>query len=122
MPEPMSVAATTGDRPGSALEVLLAFTKLGVSSFGGPIAHIGYFRQEFVVRRRWLDERQAETQEINHDLVDPAASRCRCDAHSGLLGNADMCGFAGVRAGVLMLTGSGFGRSSRPTRGKTTRK
>ena len=57
MPEPMSVAATTGDRPGSALEVLLAFTKLGVSSFGGPIAHIGYFRQEFVVRRRWLDER-----------------------------------------------------------------
>ena len=57
MPEPMSVAATTGDRPGSALEVLLAFTKLGVSSFGGPIAHIGYFPQEFVVRRRWLDER-----------------------------------------------------------------
>ena len=44
------------DRPGSPLEVLLAFAKLGVSSFGGPIAHIGYFREEFVVRRRWIDE------------------------------------------------------------------
>ena len=44
------------DRSGSAVEVLLAFAKLGVSCFGGPIAHIGYFRQEFVVRRRWLDE------------------------------------------------------------------
>jgi chromate transporter len=38
------------------LEVLLAFCKLGVSCFGGPIAHIGYFREEFVVRRRWIDE------------------------------------------------------------------
>jgi chromate transporter len=41
---------------GSPLEVLRIFFKLGVSSFGGPIAHIGYFREEFVVRRRWLDE------------------------------------------------------------------
>src|ERR1700691_1234243 len=42
--------------PGSPLEVLLVYLKLGVSSFGGPIAHIGYFREEFVVRRRWLDD------------------------------------------------------------------
>jgi chromate transporter len=41
---------------GSPWEVLLAFAKLGVSCFGGPIAHIGYFREEFVVRRRWIDE------------------------------------------------------------------
>ena len=41
---------------GSPLEVLRVFFKLGVSSFGGPIAHIGYFREEFVVRRRWLSE------------------------------------------------------------------
>jgi chromate transporter len=48
-----------GERPraGSPLEVFRAFLKLGVSSFGGPIAHIGYFREEFVVRRRWLSER-----------------------------------------------------------------
>ena len=43
-------------RTGSPLEVLRIFFKLGVSCFGGPIAHIGYFREEFVVRRRWLDE------------------------------------------------------------------
>jgi chromate transporter len=40
----------------SPLEVLRVFLRLGLSSFGGPIAHIGYFREEFVVRRRWLDE------------------------------------------------------------------
>lgn len=43
--------------PGSALEVFLVFLKLGFTSFGGPIAHLGYFRHEFVERRRWLDER-----------------------------------------------------------------
>ena len=43
-------------RGGSALEVLGVFAKLGVTCFGGPIAHLGYFRHEFVVRRRWLDE------------------------------------------------------------------
>jgi chromate transporter len=43
-------------REGSALEVLLAFLKLGLTSFGGPIAHIGYFREEIVMRRRWVDD------------------------------------------------------------------
>ena len=40
----------------SAAEVLLIFLKLGLTCFGGPIAHIGYFRDEFVVRRKWIDE------------------------------------------------------------------
>jgi chromate transporter len=40
----------------SPVEVLRAFLKLGLISFGGPIAHIGYFRDEFVIRRRWLDD------------------------------------------------------------------
>ncbi len=40
----------------SALETLLAFAQLGLTSFGGPIAHIGYFRAEFVERRKWLSE------------------------------------------------------------------
>src|ERR1700683_2977 len=53
----MTDATTPPDaRAGSPLEVFRVFLKLGVSSFGGPIAHIGYFREEFVVRRRWLDE------------------------------------------------------------------
>ncbi len=38
------------------VEVLIAFLKLGMTSFGGPIAHLGYFHNEFVLRRRWLDE------------------------------------------------------------------
>ena len=37
-------------------EVLLIFLRLGCTSFGGPVAHIGYFRSEFVQRRRWLPE------------------------------------------------------------------
>ena len=32
------------------------FLRLGLTSFGGPVAHLGYFRDEFVVRRRWLTE------------------------------------------------------------------
>lgn len=44
------------ERSGSAAEVLLAFLKLGLTSFGGPIAHLGYYRNEFVLRRRWLEE------------------------------------------------------------------
>ncbi|TIT97402.1 MAG: chromate transporter, partial [Mesorhizobium sp.] len=43
-------------RVGAAWEVLAAFTKLGVTSFGGPIAHLGYFRDELVTRRKWIDE------------------------------------------------------------------
>ena len=42
--------------PARAPEVLRAFLTLGLTSFGGPVAHIGYFREEFVVRRRWLDD------------------------------------------------------------------
>ena len=55
----MSVAAADkiAPRRGSPLEVLRVFLRLGLTSFGGPVAHLGYFRVEFVERRRWLDER-----------------------------------------------------------------
>jgi chromate transporter len=53
----MNDARSIGRQGGSPLEVLRIFFKLGLSSFGGPIAHIGYFREEFVIKRRWLDER-----------------------------------------------------------------
>ncbi|MGX5735846.1 chromate efflux transporter [Bosea thiooxidans] len=42
--------------PGSAAEVFAVFLRLGLTSFGGPIAHLGYFRDELVQRRRWIDE------------------------------------------------------------------
>src|ERR1700724_3937 len=41
---------------GSVGEVFRAYLKLGVTSFGGPIAHLGYFRNELVLRRGWIDE------------------------------------------------------------------
>ena len=61
---------------GSALEVLLVFLKLGLTSFGGPVAHIGYFRDEFVVRRRWLDEHAyADIVALCQFLPGPASSQ-----------------------------------------------
>jgi len=63
-------------RAGSPIEVLLIFLKLGISCFGGPIAHIGYFRDEFVVRRRWLDEwAYADLVALCQFLPGPASSQ-----------------------------------------------
>ena len=62
--------------PGSALEVLLVFLKLGLTSFGGPVAHLGYFRREFVVRRAWLDDRAyADLVALCQFLPGPASSQ-----------------------------------------------
>src|SRR3972149_5712017 len=41
----------------SVLQVFMVFLKLGFTSFGGPIAHLGYFREEFVNRRKWITDR-----------------------------------------------------------------
>jgi chromate transporter len=63
-------------RTGDPGEVLLAFLKLGVSSFGGPVAHLGYFRAEFVVRRRWLDDaRYSDLVALCQFLPGPASSQ-----------------------------------------------
>ena len=58
MSSPVSeeVVETGAAQRASFLEVLLVFLRLGVTSFGGPVAHLGYFRGEFVERRKWLDE------------------------------------------------------------------
>jgi chromate transporter len=59
-----------------ALEVLWVATRLGLTSFGGPIAHLGYFRDEYVVRRRWLDERTyADLIALCQLLPGPASSQ-----------------------------------------------
>jgi chromate transporter len=59
-----------------ALETLRAFGRLGCTSFGGPVAHIGYFRTEFVTRRAWLDERGfADLVALCQFLPGPASSQ-----------------------------------------------
>ena len=61
---------------GSVGEVLAAFLKLGLTSFGGPIAHIGYFRREFVERRKWIDETEfARLLALCQFLPGPASSQ-----------------------------------------------
>ena len=61
---------------GKFWEILLVATRLGFTSFGGPIAHIGYFREEYVTRRKWLDEeRFAELVALCQFLPGPASSQ-----------------------------------------------
>jgi chromate transporter len=56
--------------------VFVAFLKLGLTSFGGPIAHLGYFRESFVVRRRWIDEAgYADLVALCQFLPGPASSQ-----------------------------------------------
>lgn len=63
-------------RPASRAEVFWAFLKLGLTSFGGPVAHLGYFRDEFVMRRRWIDERSyADLVALCQFLPGPASSQ-----------------------------------------------
>jgi chromate transporter len=72
----VKVAVQKRERAGSPWEVLLAFAKLGVSCFGGPIAHIGYLREEFVVRRRWIGEAAfADLVALCQFLPGPASSQ-----------------------------------------------
>ena len=104
---------------GSALEVLAIFFKLGVSCFGGPIAHIGYFRDEFVTRRRWLDEQAyADLVALCQFLPGPASSQVGFSI--GLLragyrgGLAAWTGFTLPSAIVLVLFAYGAGSLGGP--------
>ena len=66
------------DRPpsGHAVAVFLVFLRLGCTSFGGPVAHIGFFRHEFVQRRRWLsDAAYADLVALCQFLPGPASSQ-----------------------------------------------
>ena len=106
---------TTVDQPpskspekGAALEVLLIFLRLGLTSFGGPIAHIGYFRDEFVARRRWLDEQAyADLVALCQFLPGPASSQVGFSIglmRAGYLGGlAAWTGFTLPSAIVLVL-------------------
>jgi chromate transporter len=105
---------TIAKRAGSPFEVLLIFLKLGLSCFGGPIAHIGYFRDEFVVRRRWLDEQAyADLVALCQFLPGPASSQVGFSVglmRAGYLGGAAAwTGFTLPSAILLVLFAYGAG-------------
>lgn len=71
----MTQASTTRE-PGAVWEVFRVFLKLGSTSFGGPIAHLGYFRAEFVERRKWMNDREyADLVALSQFLPGPASSQ-----------------------------------------------
>jgi len=77
----------------SAWSVFLVFLRLGLTSFGGPIAHLSYFREAFVARRQWLSERSyAELVALCQLLPGPASSQV------GIALGLSQAGFAGAFA------------------------
>ncbi len=101
--------------PSPALEVLRAFFRLGLTSFGGPVAHLGYFRAEFVERRRWLDEAAyADIVALCQFLPGPASSQVGMAIgvlRAGLPGALSAwLGFTTPSALALILFAYGVGR------------
>ena len=99
---------------GSPLEVLWAATKLGLTSFGGPIAHLGYFHDEYVRRRKWLDEQSyADLVALCQFAPGPTSSKVGFSLgllRAGYLGGlAAWVGFTLPSALVLLLFAYGAG-------------
>jgi chromate transporter len=70
------VEVVRSQNQGSFLEVLWVATRLGLTSFGGPIAHLGYFHEEYVKRRKWIDEQSyADLVALCQFLPGPASSQ-----------------------------------------------
>lgn len=101
------------------LEIFLIFLRLGLTSFGGPIAHLGYFRQEFVVKRQWLDDAAyGDLVALCQFLPGPASSQVGfalgVRRSGGLAGGiAAWLGFTAPSALVMVLAAIGW--ASLPT-------
>ena len=105
-------SSSSSDGSTSAAVILLIFLRLGVTSFGGPIAHIGYFRHEFVETRKWLDERSyADLVALCNFLPGPASSQTGIAIgilRAGLLGG--FCAWLGFTLpSALALVAFGYG-------------
>src|SRR5260221_2765558 len=106
--------ATDARAGGSWREVLGVFFRLGLTSFGGPVAHLGYFREEFVHRRRWLDDKSyADLVALCQFLPGPASSQVGIaigllrGGYAGAL--AAWIGFTLPSAVAMVLFGYGVG-------------
>ncbi|SUA94300.1 chromate transporter, chromate ion transporter (CHR) family [Oligella urethralis] len=83
----------------SPWSVFLIFLRLGLTSFGGPVAHLGYFRDELIVRRRWMTEQQyADLIALCHFLPGPSSSQV------GMGLGISQAGYAGAFAAWLGFT------------------
>ena len=94
--------------------VLLAILQLGLTSFGGPVAHIGYFRHAFVVRRAWLTEQEfADLVALGQFLPGPASSQVGFAIglrEAGLEGGvAAFVGFTAPSAILMLAAAAGLG-------------
>ena len=95
-----SAGVTSVRAAGTASETFVAALRLGLTSFGGPIAHIGYFRHEYVQRRGWLDEQAfGDLVALSQSLPGPASSQ---------LGIAIGTRRAGVPGGIAAWLGFTF--------------
>jgi chromate transporter len=105
---------------GSFLEVLWVSTRLGLTSFGGPIAHLGYFHEEYVERRKWIDEQSyADLVALCQFLPGPASSQVSIAigiARARLLGGiAAWIGFTLPSALALIAFAFGIGAFTNTT-------
>ena len=109
----ISSATQTDDRPG-VLKIFLTFLVLGATAFGGPVAHFGYFRTEFVDRHRWIDERGfADLVSLCQFLPGPASSQTGIAI--GMIQRGWAGGFAAwlgfTTPAAIIMIGLGFGLS-----------
>lgn len=97
----------------NTLEVFLVFLRLGLTSFGGPIGHISFFHDEFVKRKKWIDEHSfADLVALCQFLPGPASSQVGIAiglTRAGYLGAiAAWIGFSLASALLLVLFGLGI--------------
>jgi chromate transporter len=89
------------------LEIFLTFLRLGITSFGGPIAHLGYFRQEFVERRKWISEQAfADLVALCNFLPGPTSSQVSYSigmTRGGILGALCSWGAFTLPSAIIML-------------------
>ena len=107
------MASTTSSINPTKMEIFLTFLTLGLSSFGGPIAHLGFFNKELVIKRRWLDSQLfSELVALCQFLPGPSSSQVGLSIgfiKGGFFGAlAAWIGFTTPSAIILILFGYGY--------------
>lgn len=112
---PSSSSRADSTSPGTAWEVFVIFLRLGLTSFGGPVAHLAYFREAFVERRKWLTEKAyADLVALCQFLPGPASSQVGMALGLQRAGYTGMFAawFAFTMPSVLLLVAFAYGVST----------